>query len=418
MNAQTEQDALRSRENSMPQNESEERNAPLIDDATVGDWTDEEDEGVSDAQAPAPLSVEDKYARSQLRIVRTAMDFSLHTLRTALSDPNYINLSPEYQRRHRWNSKKKSQLIESFLMNIPVPSVFLFENDYNQYEVMDGRQRLGTISEFLGNKFALRGCEFWRELDGKRFTELPIVLQRGLLRRTISAVVLLAETQQPVGADDLDVRMVLFRRLNTGGVNLNFQELRNALYPSAFSEMLRRAARSQVFTKLWGIPPKAPDEEEAPSQELLRNWFYRTMADCELVLRYFAISETIRNDLRGSLRRILDNCMRRHRQDDDEAVRKLECSYLGALARLDTAFPENPFRLPANGRMSRPLYDALTVAVSLHDDIDLQARASDIKGRLQRALDDRKKYDVLIGRGNTVEAIRERVQLAEQILQG
>ena len=104
-------------------------------------------------------------------------------------------------------------------MNVPVPPLFLFEKDYNQYEIMDGRQRLEAISEFLENKYALTGLEFWPELQGKRFNDLPGTIQRGLLRRTLNAVVLLAETTR--SDDSFDIRLVLFRRLNTGGVKLN-----------------------------------------------------------------------------------------------------------------------------------------------------------------------------------------------------
>src|SRR5262249_42554728 len=147
-----------------------------------------------------------------------------------------LNLAPIYQRRARWDRKRRSLLIESFLMNIPIPPLFLFENRYNQYEVMDGRQRLETIRDFLENRFALTGMEFWKELNGLRFVDLRPAIQKGLLRRSITAVVLLAETTQP-DESATDVRMILFRRLNTGGARLNPQELRNALYPGKFNEM-------------------------------------------------------------------------------------------------------------------------------------------------------------------------------------
>jgi hypothetical protein len=78
---------------------------------------------------------------------------------------------------------------------MPVPPIFLFERDYNAYEVIDGRQRLDSIRGYLANEFPLSGLEFWSELDRKRFTDLPMILQRGLLRRSVSAVVLLAETR-------------------------------------------------------------------------------------------------------------------------------------------------------------------------------------------------------------------------------
>lgn len=94
-------------------------------------------------------------------------------------------LDPEYQRRHRWTNQRKSRLIESFLMNIPVPPVFLYERDLARFEVMDGRQRLTALAEFYGNKFALQGLEYWPELDGRTYNQLPSKIRDGIDRRYI-----------------------------------------------------------------------------------------------------------------------------------------------------------------------------------------------------------------------------------------
>ncbi|MDM8551274.1 DUF262 domain-containing protein [Desulfobacterales bacterium HSG2] len=389
-----------------------------FDSQEVEEWFESED--VEDAPKSAPSSEEllsEKYSKSQLRIVRTTIDYSLYTLKQSLSDRNYINLSPGYQRRNRWDIRKKSQLIESFLMNIPVPPIFLFEKDYNQYEVMDGRQRLEAINSYLNNIFLLEGLEFWKELEGLMFDELPMTIQRGLLRRTLSAIVLLAETSQ-IDEPETDVRMALFKRLNTGGVQLNPQELRNALYPGKFNDMLIRIARSELFTRVWGIPPKTPDEEENPSQSLIKSTLYKTMADCELVLRFFAIKETILSNLRGSLRRLLDQCMLRHQDDTAENINAQEEHFTVCLNKLFKTFDHRPFVLPAANKPSRPLYDALMVATSLNDAFDPIPHKAQILTRLNDKLANSHTYDILVGRDNTIEAIKKRVQLAEEILLG
>lgn len=146
----------------------------------VNNWFEEE-EGAPVA-ATVIVDVAEKYARSQLRVVRETKDYQLDYLRHALQPGReLIDTSPTYQRRLRWTTKKRSLLIESFLLNIPVPPIFLFEHDYNEYEVIDGRQRLETIRDFLANNFALTGLEYWPELDRKRFNDLPSVLQKGFL---------------------------------------------------------------------------------------------------------------------------------------------------------------------------------------------------------------------------------------------
>lgn len=327
-----------------------------------------------------------------------------------------IDTSPTYQRRLRWTTKKRSLLIESFLLNIPVPPIFLFEQDYNEYEVIDGRQRLETIRDFLANNFSLTGLEYWPELNRKRFNDLPNVLQKGLLRRGLPAVVLLAETRDST-QDDLDVRRVLFDRLNTGGIRLNPQELRNALYPGPLNALLIRLARSAPFTTAWNIPPYAPNEEKEPSEQLLKNPLFASLADAELVLRFFALRDAYVNRGQGSLRRILDRYMEDNARVSEDAANRLEAEFLGLLSRLVALFDNAPFRLPKTRRSSRPLYDAMMIALSILPGLDIEGNAEAIHGALTQALDNPLAYDVLVGRGNTIESVRERIDLAAKILQ-
>lgn len=384
-----------------------------ITESEVEEWFESEDTPTETVHEH--VDIVQRYSDAQLRIVRSSMDLSLHNLRQSLTDSSYINMNPAYQRRHRWDTKKRSQLIESLLLNIPIPPVFLFENAYNQYEIMDGRQRLEAIKGFLDNTYPLRGMEYWPELDGSQFNNLPPTIQRGLLRRTISAIVLLAETSRPEDSE-IDVRMALFKRLNTGGVKLNPQELRNALYPSPFNEMLLAIARWDTFRDTWGIPRYTREEDEVVPKRVQINALYRTMADCELVLRFFAIKETILEDRRGSLRRLMDKSMLQHCSDSDTAITQLKHEYRSTLSFLFTAFEGHPFVLPQTKRPSRPAYDALMVASAIMGVTELRGREAAIRANFVQSSHDAASYEVLVGRGNTVEAIKDRVQLARDIL--
>jgi len=390
---------------------------PSVTSDEVEEWFEDE---VSEVPMPTPtqtLDPAEKYARSQLRVVRETKDYQLDYLKHALQPgKELIDTAPGYQRRLRWTNKKRSLLIESFLLNIPVPPVFLFEHDYNEYEVIDGRQRIETIRSFLANDFPLSSLEYWPELERKRFNDLPMVLQKGLLRRSLPAVVLLAETQG-VGADDIDVRRVLFDRLNTGGIRLNPQELRNALYPGTFNALLIRLARSEPFTTTWGIPPFSKNEDVEPPEDLLKNALFASLADAELVLRFFALRDAIVEKRAGSLRRILDRFMERNKDIGSSEANALGELFLGTLARLVALFDKEPFRLPTIKRPSRPLYDALMVALSLQPEIAVENRKLEIQSALSTALAETASYDVLVGRANTIEAVRQRVALASKILQ-
>lgn len=383
----------------------------------VESWLEEEEEEKS-VEPILSTDPAEKYAKSQIRVIRETKDYQLDYLRHALSPLTAsIDTSPGYQRRLRWTNKKRSMLIESFLLNIPVPPVFLYEHDYNEYEVIDGRQRLETIRAFLRNDFALSGLEYWPELDRLRFNQLPLVLQKGLLRRSLQAVVLLAETADPAH-DNLDVRRVLFDRLNTGGIRLNPQELRNALYPGSLNAMLIRLARSAPFTLIFGIPSFSTKEESEPSEELLKNVLFSTLTDAELVLRFFALRDAVENNGKGALRRILDRFMQKHANAGPTQISAWETEFQSLITALHTVFGESTFRLPTTNRVSRPLFDSLMVALSLHPGLDVTANGAAIRDSMYEALEDKKQYEILVGRGNTIESVHQRVALAEKILTG
>lgn len=207
-------------------------------------------------------------------------------------EPRY-KLDPEYQRRHRWSNVRKSRLIESFLMNVPVPPVFLYERDLARFEVMDGRQRLTALSEFYSNKFSLTGLEYWPELEGRTYSSLPSKIRDGIDRRYISSIILLKETAAtPEQAATL--KKIVFERLNSGGVELTGQETRNAVYDGPLNQLCLRLSENPDFKKLWGIPSSVDpedteDESSSPddSTSVGRRMFEK-MEDVEMVLRFFA----------------------------------------------------------------------------------------------------------------------------------
>ncbi|NJS11075.1 MAG: DUF262 domain-containing protein [Microcoleus sp. CSU_2_2] len=120
------------------------------------------------------VEINEKYESGEKRILTEINREKLPSFVEALSkNPKYMNLRPFYQRRARWDIKMQSRLIESFLINIPVPPIILYEIDYYSYEVMDGQQRITAIQDFYTNKFALTGLELWPELNKLKYEQLP-----------------------------------------------------------------------------------------------------------------------------------------------------------------------------------------------------------------------------------------------------
>jgi hypothetical protein len=140
--------------------------------------------------------INNKYEQGQQRILTEMNREKLPSFAESLKKPNYMDVSPFYQRRLRWDKTKQSQLIESFLINIPVPPIILYEREYNSYEVMDGQQRITAIKDFYNNNLKLEGLELWSELNGRTYQQLPDKIKAGIDRRAISSIVLITESTQ------------------------------------------------------------------------------------------------------------------------------------------------------------------------------------------------------------------------------
>lgn len=216
---------------------------------------EEEDETLS-MQSPdlTDRQIEKVFDLGRFRLHQDRNDFMLPQVLDFIEKRMWLNIRPEYQRRLRWDTTKKSRLIESFLMNVPIPPVFLYENDVNRYEVMDGQQRLNSVIEYYSNQYDLRGLKVWSSLNGKRFSDLPPRIRRGLDRAKISAIILVADPSESGDRELGDIRTQVFERLNTGGISLNAQEHRNCVYASSFNDLVNEIASDRLFTDAWRIP--------------------------------------------------------------------------------------------------------------------------------------------------------------------
>lgn len=232
--------------------------------------------------------INQKYIKGEVRIVTEQARYPLPSIMNMLESGSYA-LNPEFQRRHRWNTGQKSKLIESFIMNVPIPPIFLYEDSYSHYEVMDGLQRLTAIYEFYKNKFPLEGLTQWPELNGKTYDSLPLQIKRGIDRRYLSSIILLQETAKN-DFEAVRLKQLVFERINSGGVNLEPQESRNAVYNGPLNELCLYLSRNTFLCRTWDIPE--PDNNEMVngeiSDELLKNPYFQKMEDVELVLRFFA----------------------------------------------------------------------------------------------------------------------------------
>ena len=398
---------------------------PVIDDEV-------EVSGIEEAEiteAPSPTDKVDPdefFSKNAFRVVYQTNNFFLPQLKELITKGDVLNIRPEYQRRLRWLNPQKSRLIESLLLNVPVPPIFLYEVEGARYEVMDGQQRLNAIKEFLEGDFALSGLQVLYPLNGLRYPRCPPRIKRALDRSSLAAIVLLLESDSDVilgsSLTVTDIRRFIFDRLNTGGAKLNAQEIRNAIYPGHFNRAIVEMAQLPLFTTTFSIPPytEANPNEYYENLERQRNSLYSTMGDCQLVLRYFALKET--DNIRGSMKSMLDRAMESRMSITNDAADATKAEFAERLQLANDIFGPRPFFLPPDEkgreRISAALYDATLVALDQvwqSKDV-LRAASVAIKHRLAEEFTNEESAPILTGQGNTAQAVRDRIGLLRRIM--
>lgn len=372
-----------------------------------------------------PKIANEKYKKGEVRIVTEQARYPLNTIVSLVESDNYI-LNPEFQRRHRWNNARKSRLIESFIMNVPIPPIFLYEVDYSVYEVMDGLQRLTAISQFYQDKYSLESLVEWQELNGLTYSKLPEQIRKGIDRRYISSIILLQETAKSENEANR-LKQVVFERINSGGEKLKPQEIRNALYPGKLNSLTIKLARNSYFCKLWDIPEQSTEEKETgqPKQNVIDDKYFKDMSDAELVLRFFAYRQL--DKWQGNtLENFLDEYLKEGNANFDETV-------LNGLTKIfeDTIqfayelFDEKAFWLHRNRennwfhyeRPTKILYDPLMQVLTRF--LDKKNILLFKKNDILQGLKDlhKQEYDIFKGRDTNKTKVQERIKILTSYLQ-
>jgi len=195
---------------------------------------------------------------SQLEAQRHRVDFDTYDITVqqliSMVESGAIDVAPAYQRHFRWDIKKRSDLVESVFLGVPVPSLFMATNRDGTWELVDGVQRLSTLTQFAGSEEARKRLELTHplvlgelkklsELNKTTFAQLPDSIKLKFMLRPIKVITLSDKS-------DLAVRFDLFERLNTGGEALTDQEIRACIYRGQFNEFLERMAKAKEFQKV------------------------------------------------------------------------------------------------------------------------------------------------------------------------
>jgi hypothetical protein len=217
-----------------------------------------------------------------------------------LHSSNELIIQPEYQRLFRWSDDQKSRLIESILLELPIPQIFVIERENGVFELIDGLQRVSSVIQFINpailklEPLILQGCDLVTELNTKKFDDLSLRLKLTIKRSSVRTVVIKRQSKSML-------RYAMFKRLNTGGAILDPQEIRNCSARmvgedgTRFYSFIQNKATHPAFLNC--IETLAQVEKEKKGDE-------------ELVLRFFA-TKNARNLFKGSVQDWLDTYMER-----------------------------------------------------------------------------------------------------------
>lgn len=301
----------------------------------------------------------------ELRTLRTqAYDKSVSDLVRMIREED-ICFSPEYQRSYIWDNKKASLLIESILLNIPIPVVYASEEDDSTWNIVDGLQRLNALRRFYDNNFKLTGLEVLQELNGLRYDDLNDKAKRVLNNGMIRIILIFTDSHPEIKYD-------IFMRLNTGSVKLKEQELRNCLFRGKLNETLKLLRKNKKFLSILGL--REP---------------HKRMDDVELILRYFALSgnydstQKVILNYKGRIKTFLNNYMEVNKKMSEIKVQELAQKFNNTIDKVYLIFGDKAFRkIDKDGTIetsiNRAIMDFILLSFEKYNSTELEGNKNEI----------------------------------------
>jgi len=353
--------------------------------------------------------IEDDYSDDSLfNISSWGADLSFRELIYMYEEDELVK--PELQRKYVWDKGEASRFIESILLGLPVPSIFLAQSG-SQKLIVDGYQRLMTVYDYVKGIFSADGKVFklsnsekinirWRN---KAFAELSTDDQRKIKSTTIHAIIF--EQKKPEG-DDTSLYQV-FERINTSGRTLTPQEIRNCVYQGSFNDLLFKLNENQKWRELFGS--ETPDSR---------------MRDLEFILRFFLMKSAFVLESESKqipLKKSLNDIMHNHQNDSSEGIAKLQDDFNKTIDFVYNSLGNNAFKNFSRGVFTKKfhpaIYDSIMVAAYFAIEAGKEVRTIDEDIHKQLLLDE--TYSLSISKRTTnVDNIKNRIRLAGKVLFG
>lgn len=260
-------------------------------------------------------------------------------------------LQSDFQRQYVWDVTKASKLIESAILGIPLPVIYLSEEKDGKEYVIDGQQRLTSFFSFIdgvlpdNTSFKLKGLNVYTDLNGKKFSDLTEELQDKVRYYKIRAITFQKDSSETL-------KFEIFERLNTGSVQLNDQELRNCIYRGKFNAALKEMAADADFMYICGL--KGPNKR---------------MKDRELVLRFAAFFHKNYLNYKSPMRDFLNAEASEKRDISDKELQELKSAFKNACQIIRSMLDKNAFKRFYKGKEGQPngFWEPAQFNTSLYD---------------------------------------------------
>lgn len=302
------------------------------------------------------------------KITTQAYDKSVSDIIRMIED-NEIKLDPDYQRNYIWDNKKSSLLIESIILNVPIPVIYVSQEKDDTWSVIDGLQRLYSLKRFFECKFKLSGLEILSELNKQDIKSLNPKALRMLKNGLLRVIMISHDSNEEIKYD-------VFMRLNTGSVHLTEQELRNCLYRGSLNKLLKDFSQNKTWQKLLGL--KEP---------------HKRMADRELALRFLAIYKSwddVNKELKGykgRMKSFLNTFMSVNQNIDNKTYSEMKSAFEETIEKVLLVYGDDAFRRTnrdgiRENSINRAIMDVIMLSSIQHTQEELIHKRDEINNQL------------------------------------
>lgn len=323
----------------------------------------------------------------QRRLHTETYDFTVATIFEYLNNGDIF--IPEFQRSYVWNRAQASRFIESFVIQCPIPVIYLNQERDEKLSVIDGNQRLQSIKLFLQDGFALRGLTTYPELEGYIYSQLDARIKRHILNRTLRCIAILKDTHPQIKFD-------VFERLNTGAAQLTPQELRHGVYHGPLIEMIDDLIENRIWKKISGFSTD------------------KRMKGGELILRFIALSEDLQHyqkPLSSFLNRFCDS----NKNASDKQVEEWKKEFRRTIILAEELLGSYAFRtIDENGKPNKninaALFDAQMVGISSFDGKLPKIKKKKLINKLSQLLQEEKFYEAITAGTSATNFVKYRIK--------